>query len=71
MGTAFFRRACRRRCGDEVGRWGNKHHNGVSVTSGGRWLAQARTAVALRCSAQSPGRQVDLFLCVTDRWKNM
>lgn len=29
--------------------------------------SRASTAVPLPCSAQSPGRQVDLFLCVTDR----
>lgn len=33
-------------------------------------LSQAQTAVAASCSAQSPGRQVDLFSCVTDRWEN-
>lgn len=32
--------------------------------------SRAQTAVASSCSAQSPGRQVDLFLCVTDRWEN-
>lgn len=32
--------------------------------------APSQTAVASPCSAQSPGRQVDLFLCVTDRWEN-
>lgn len=32
--------------------------------------SQAQTAVASPRSAQSPGRQVDLFLCVTDRWEN-
>lgn len=32
--------------------------------------SRAQTAVASLCSAQSPGRQVDLFLCVTDRWEN-
>lgn len=32
--------------------------------------APSQTAVAWPCSAQSPGRQVDLLLCVTDRLEN-
>lgn len=64
--TVFIRLADLCRWGGSADRWGNKHLNGPSITSGGRWLAHVCPESGPDSCSLAPARPslaVDRWIC--------